>query len=75
VAYLCQTEAMEREVLSQVSLLPHLEEKDRKSMPTVAQVRAEFDAWLNEEPAHLSMSPADLEAQELYRLLGVAKGR
>lgn len=75
MAYLCQAEALEREVLSQVTLLPHLDEKDRKSMPTVEQVRAEFDAWLHEEPAHLNMSPADLEAQELYRLLGVAKAR
>ena len=75
MAYLCQAEALEREVLSQVSLLPHLEEKDRKSMPTVEQVRAEFDAWLNEKPAEMSMTPADLEAQELYRLLGVAKAR
>ena len=75
MAYLCQAEALEREVLSQVTLLPHLDEKDRKSMPSVDQVRAEFDAWLAEEPAYMAMTSEDREQQELYRLLGVGKGR
>lgn len=74
-SYLCQWEALEREVLSQVSLLPHLEEQARKSAPTVEQVRAEFDGWLNEVPAYVSMTAEDLEKRQLFELLGVAKRR
>jgi hypothetical protein len=74
-SYLCQVERLEREVLSQVALLPHLEEDARKQIPTVDKVRAEFDAWLSEIPEQLSMSAADADQLTLYRLLGVAKGR
>lgn len=73
VSYLCQVEALERLALAQIALLPHLEEEARKKMPTVDQVRAEFDEWLNEEPAEMSMTPPDRERLLMLQLLGVAK--
>ena len=73
-AYLCQVEALERASLAQVTLLPHMEEKDRKTFPTVDQVRAEFDAWLISEP-EAALTGADAETELMYRFLGVgAKG-
>lgn len=74
-SYLCQVERLEREVLAQVALLPHLEEEARKQVPSVDKVRDEFDRWLSEEPEQVSMSAYDQEQLQLYRLLGVAKGR
>ena len=74
-SYLCQVDRLERETLSQISLLPHLEEEARKSMPSPGEVRDEFDRWLNEAPAEQTMTAADVEQLELFRLMGVAKGR
>ena len=54
-------------------MLPHLEEADRKKMPTVDQVRAEFDEWLNEEPAEITMTAEDREQHLMFQFLGVAK--
>lgn len=73
-SYLCQVERLEREVLAQVALLPHLEEDARKQVPSADEVRAEFDGWLIEEP-EAPVSEQDAEQLMLYRLLGVAKGR
>lgn len=70
-AYLCQTEQLERSALAQVALLPHLEENDRKQVPSPDEVRREFDEWLRTEPVETVMTPADAEAAALYRLLGV----
>lgn len=72
-AYLCQVEQLERSALAQVALLPHLEEKDRKQVPSPDDARREFDEWLNAEPDEVSMTPADQEMAALYRLLGVGK--
>lgn len=74
-SYLCQVERLEREVLAQVALLPHLEEEARKQVPTVEKVREEFDAWLIEQPAESRMTVEEAEHLSLFRLLGVAKGR
>lgn len=72
---MCQVERLEREVLAQIALLPHLEEEARKQVPTVDKVREEFDAWLVEEPEQMSMTVEEAEQLTLFRLLGVAKGR
>ncbi len=44
-------------------------------IPTTAETLAEFDEWLNGAPDDRVMTAEDLEQLELYRLLGVAKGR
>lgn len=69
VAYLCQVEALERETLAQVALIPHLDEQARKQVPSVADVRAEFDGWLLSEPVEQRMTPADVEQATLHRLM------
>lgn len=72
-AYLCQAEQLERSALAQVALLPHLDEKDRKRVATVDEVREEFDQWLLSEPEQRVMTAADTETAMLYSLLGVGK--
>jgi hypothetical protein len=74
-SYLCQVERLEREVLAQVALLPHLDEDARKQVPSVDEVRAEFDGWLIEQPDGEPVTAQDAEQLMLFRLLGVAKGR
>lgn len=74
-AYLCQVEQLERATLAQVALIPHLEEQARKDVPTIEQVRDEFDQWLISEPEEMAMTAEDHEALLMYRFLGVAKGR
>ncbi len=70
-AYLCQVEQLERSHLAQVALLPHVEEKDRKSFPSLDEVRAEFDSWLVTEPDQ--DAGIDPETELMYRFLGVGK--
>lgn len=70
-AYLCQVDQLERAALAQVALIPHLDEASRKQMPTVDQVRSEFDEWLMSEPDHVAMTAEDSETELLYRFLGV----
>ncbi len=68
-------EQLERATLAQGSLLPHMEEADRKKVGTFDQGRAEFDQWLMAEPAEMTMTTEDLEQAALDRLLGVGHGR
>lgn len=74
-SYLCQVERLEREVLAQVALLPHLDEKARGQIPTVEKVRAEFDSWLDEDGTPQVPAGMDPEDALMLRLMGVAKGR
>lgn len=75
MAYLCQLEQLERAVLAQVALIPHMEEKSRKDVPTFDKVKAEFDEWLVEPPNRVTMSAEDMETDMLHRLLGVGQNR
>jgi hypothetical protein len=70
-AYLCQVEQLERATLAQVALLPHVDEETRKQIPTVDEVRAEFDTWLLSDPEPVEV--VDSDTRTLRRLLGVGK--
>jgi hypothetical protein len=72
-SYRCQWERLEREALAMQAQAPYVEEGTK--IPSPSDVQAEFDGWLNEAPQHQSMTREELDRLELYRLLGVAKGR
>lgn len=76
MSYLAQWEALERACLSQIALLPHLEEDARKGVPMPDQVKAEFDAWLLEPPPNdAALTHEERRQADLYRLLGVGGRR
>lgn len=70
-SYMCQWEALERQSLAQMALLPHMDEQGRSQYASPDQVRAEFDAWLGLAPDEAGSGPQD----ELRDLLGVGRRR
>lgn len=73
MAYLLQIRALERAVLAEAVQGPFLEEES--TLPSVAEVIAEFDAWLAEEPPKGEpVTALDVHMQQQYRAMGV-RGR
>jgi hypothetical protein len=73
VSYLLQIRAIEREVLAASVQAPFLEEGS--SLPSVAEVIAEFDGWLtSEDPAGQPVAGLDVHMQQQYRAMGVRGG-
>lgn len=74
-SYLCQWEALERQSVAQIGLLPHLTNEARERFQGPDQLRDEFDAWLGEAPKDpAQMTAQEREELELFELLGVGRG-
>lgn len=69
IAYVVQLEDLRAELAALRNQSLKLDPKDRQKIPTVADVQAEFDAWLAEEFDATPMTPEDLERAELRELM------